>query len=111
MLDHNFLVNAHAHIFPQKIADKDAHAIGAFYGAEMAFPGLSELLLADGAKIGVDRYLVCSSATTGDQVAHINDFIASECAKHPEFYGFGTLHPDCEDPEREVEEILGIDRG
>lgn len=108
LLDHNFLVNAHAHIFPQKIADKAAHAIGAFYGAEMAFPGLSELLLADGAKIGVDRYLVCSSATTGDQVAHINDFIASECAKHPEFYGFGTLHPDFPEPEAELERVVSL---
>lgn len=108
LLDNMFLVNAHAHIFPQKIAEKAALAIGAFYDAEMSFPGLSEKLLADGEKIGVDRYLVCSSATTGDQVAHINDFIAAECAKHPAFYGFGTLHPDFPEPEAELERVVSL---
>ena len=108
LLENNFVVNAHAHIFPQKIAEKAALAIGAFYDTEMSFPGLSELLLSDGAKIGVDRYLVCSSATTGDQVAHINDFIAAECTKHPEFYGFGTLHPDFPQPEAELERVVSL---
>lgn len=53
-------------------------------------------------------YLVCSTATTSHQVESINDFIAEECGKHPEFYGFGTLHPDYADLEGETNRIIRL---
>ena len=88
------IMDAHTHIFPSKIAEKATVNIGHFYDIPMAEQGSAEQLLASGAQIGTKRYLVCSTATTSHQVTSINDFIAEECGKHPEFFGFGTLHPD-----------------
>lgn len=102
------IADAHAHIFPQKIADKAVGAIGAFYDIPMDHRGLSEALLESGSAIGTSKYLVCSTATTPAQVRSINDFIAGECRAHPEFLGFGTLHPDYEDPAEEVARIAAL---
>ena len=108
MYNGKFVVDAHTHIFPEKIAYKAVASIGAFYGIDMAHEGLSRYLIDGGERIGVDRYLVCSTATRGDQVVAINNFIAKECAEHPAFYGFGTLHPDLENPEAELERVVEL---
>ena len=104
------IIDAHTHIFPVKIADKAAGAIGDFYGVRMRHSGSSERLLEAGSRIGVSRYLVCSSATGAHQVCSINDFIASQCAAHPEFIGFGSLHPGYEDVSGEAKRMsqLGL---
>ena len=102
------IMDAHTHIFPPKIAEKATVNIGHFYDIPMAEEGNAERLLQCGAKIGTKRYLVCSTATTSHQVESINDFIAEECGKHPEFYGFGTLHPDYADLEGETNRIIRL---
>lgn len=103
------IYDAHCHIFPEKIAARATEAIGAFYGIPMQNPsGLGDDLLAEGGKIGVLRYLVCSSATTPAQVASINDFIARACALHPEFMGFGALHPDMDNAPAELERMQAL---
>ena len=104
------IFNMHTHIFPEKIADKAVDAIGAFYDISMELHGTSEHLLEDGSKIGVTRYLVCSTATTAHQVESINNFVAHEAAKHPEFVGFGSLHPEYGEISKEVDrmESLGL---
>lgn len=106
---HNYeIIDAHTHIFPTKIAEKATHAIGEFYDIPMNHPvGSAEILLESGSKIGVSRYLVCSTATVPAQVQTINDYICGECEKHPEFFGFGTLHPNMENLEDEVQRIIG----
>lgn len=97
------IYDAHAHIFPEKISKKAVASIGNFYGYEMTGDGSSSALLQSGNEIGVKKYIVCSTATTPVQVESINRFIKSECDKHPEFIGFGSLHPDFEDVEGQVE--------
>ena len=100
------IIDAHAHIFPDKIADKAVASIGAFYGIEMDHAGVSDVLIESGQTIGVEQYLVCSTATKPQQVLAINDFIYEECQKHKEFIGFATLHPDMDGVEEEVERII-----
>lgn len=104
------IADAHTHIFPQKIAGKAVGAIGRFYDIPMCHPGSPEALLESGRAIGVRKYLVCSTATHPGQVTSINDFIRESCEKHPEFLGFGTLHPGFEDIPGEVRRIreLGL---
>ncbi|MBR6934510.1 MAG: amidohydrolase [Clostridia bacterium] len=102
------LINMHTHIFPSKIEEKAVDAIGQFYGIPMENKGTSEYLLEDGAKIGVTKYLVCSTATTAHQVKSIDDFVAAEVQKHPEFIGFGSLHPDFEDPAAEIDRMISL---
>ncbi len=100
------IIDAHAHIFPSKIAQKASVTIGEFYDTEMKYTGDSETILKSGGEIGVSKYLVCSTATVPQQTSNINSFIIDECNKHPEFIGFGTLHPETENMEAEIEKII-----
>jgi uncharacterized protein len=99
------ILDIHAHIYPSKIARKAVETIGLFYDAPISHSGESADLLASGAKIGVSRYVVHSTATRVDQVRSINDFLVSECRAHPEFIGFGTLHKDYADLRGELERM------
>ena len=106
-LEKERIIDAHAHIFPLKIAAKAVASIGNFYNLTMHDgEGTAEALLESGRKIGVTQYLVCSTATRPSQVKAINDFIWEEAAMHPEFIPFATMHPDLEDLEEEMERIL-----
>lgn len=79
------IIDTHAHIFPQKIAAKAGESISQFYnGTQMHHLGVAEDLLKSGAKIGVEKYVVFSSATKPEQVESINCFIADTCKQHPE---------------------------
>ena len=73
--------------------------------------GTAQQLISDGKKAGISRHVVHSVATTAHQVRSINDFIASEVAKHSEFIGFITLHQDLTEEEIESEIDLAISRG
>ena len=102
------IIDAHAHIFPEKIAENATVSIGHFYDMPMSGCGISEKLTESGNKIGVNRYLVCSVATTPHQVNSINNFIAGECEKHKCFIGLGAMHPDSENLESDVEQIISL---
>ncbi len=102
------IVDAHSHIFPKKIADKATQSIGNFYDAKMLHTGTPQLLLESGEKIDTAKYLVSSTATKPEQVEPINTFIAEECSKHPEFFGFGTMHPGYDHIEEEIERIVAL---
>ena len=100
------IVDFHAHIYPEKIAGKATRATGDFYNIDPACSGTSEKLLLAGKKAGITRFVLLPVATKADQARHINQFIVDEVSSHQEFYGFGTLHPDCDEPVREAEFIL-----
>ena len=106
------IIDAHAHVYPEKIAAKATDTIGAFYGIKMEMPaGTPERLLEDGERAGIKRYVIHSVATTAHQVRSINDFIKRECEAHPEFIGFITLHQDLTEEEMESEVALAIENG
>lgn len=102
------IIDFHTHIYPCKIAAKAAKAIGDFYNAPMVYNGLVEELLKSGAKIGVDRYVVHSAASTPSQVEAVNNFIHSQVQEHPEFIGYGTMHPAYENFEAELNRLKEI---
>ena len=102
------IIDAHAHIFPAKIAENATVNIGRFYDIPMRGCGTPEKLLKSGRKIGVDKYLVCSTATAPQQTRHLNTFIAEECAMERSFYGFGTTHALSEDLEGDIEQIISL---
>ena len=99
------IIDAHTHIFPDKIALKASENIGAFYGIPMYTDAMVQTLLKEEASIGANRFLVCSSAVTADQTSAINDFIAANCKKHPQMVGLGALHPDFPDIAGELDRI------
>ena len=104
------IIDAHAHIFPDKIAEKASAGISGFYdGMSIDSGGTLGELLRKGAEAGVDRFLVQSVATVPRQVTTINDYIAECVRDDPErLIGFGALHPDFEDVGDEVERIVEL---
>ncbi len=98
------VTDCHCHIYPKKIAERAVAGVGQFYGREMHAPdGTAEGLLQACTDTPIQRFIVHSVATKPEQVTSINDFIAAECAKHPGFVGFMTLHQDFPHPEKEIE--------
>ena len=106
------IINAHAHIYPEKIAAKATDTIGKFYDIKMEMPaGTTERLIEDGKRAGIARHVVHSVATTAHQVRSINQFIKKETDSHPEFIGFITLHQDLTEEEMLKEVDWAISNG
>ena len=102
------VIDVHAHIYPEKIASKAVDAIGSFYSTSMYGKGTSEHLLSSMESSPITNFVVHSVATNARSVESINDFIASECAQHPEFTGFMAMHQDYADPEKEIERAVEL---
>lgn len=101
------IIDAHAHIYPDKIAVKASHSIRDFYDLPVNHDGSVGQLLELGKSAGIDMHLVHSVATTAEQVIRINDFIINEVNLHNDrFVGFCTLHPDFDNPGHEIDRIL-----
>ena len=104
------VIDAHAHVYPEKIALKAVEAVGRFYGVEqsMAGKGSSDDLLGYCDRSAITHFIIHSVATTARSVSTINTFLAEQGAAHPEFIAFGTMHPDCPDMEAEVDRALTL---
>ena len=108
-MKHYKIIDSHCHIYPDKIAAKASASTGEFYHMPSLFDGKISTLLERGGAAGIDHFVVQSVATTPKQVSSINRFIAeSVSASEGRFTGLGTLHPDSEHIEEEVEEILAL---
>ncbi len=104
------IMDAHCHIYPDKIAKKAAAATSDFYGGlGSTLDGTVATLLKEAEVAGVEHCIVQSVATTPKQVSSINNFIAN-CVKESggKFTGLGTLHPDSGDAKADVEEIISL---
>ena len=103
------IIDAHCHIYPDKIAEKASESTGNFYGIQMCLDGKISTLLEHGQNAGIDHFIVQSVATTPKQVSSINNFIANAVAESGgKFTGLGTLHPDSEDIEGDMEHLLSL---
>ena len=99
------IIDFHTHIYPEKIAQKAVESVGEFYGIKMDGGGTTDTLIEQGRSCGVTGYVVHSVAVTASRVEAINDYIASECEKHSEFNGFGTMHADFDNKIEEVKRM------
>lgn len=101
--------DAHAHIFPDKIAQKATENIGKFYDLSMDLNGTVDTLLQLGDTYHVERFLVQSVATVPEQVQSINDFISGQVALHPDrLTGFASLHPDMAGMDEEIDRVISL---
>ena len=106
------IIDAHAHIYPDKIAEKATNTIGEFYDIKMEMPaGTSARLIESGKHAGVTKFIVHSVATTPNQVRSINEFLKKEIEAHPEFIGFIALHQDLSEIDVEEEIDWAIKNG
>ena len=103
------IIDAHAHIFPDKVAARAADGISSFYNLKVRFDGTVDSLLKINEEAGIDMAVVQSVATVPEQVHNINSFIAEQVRLHPDkFIGFGALHPDFPDIAGETERIISL---
>ncbi len=109
MLNGFKVIDAHCHIYPEKIAEKAVAGTDRFYDTVAKCKGTVSDLFYEGDKAGVDRFIVQSVATTPKQVKSINEFIASEVAENSaRLTGLGTLHPESDDIVGDVAHLLEL---
>ena len=107
------IFDAHAHVYPEKIAEKAVKAIGDFYDIYIQENGTASGLIeswSENGKMIAAKCLIHSTATTAHQVERINDFISGIVSGSDKFVGFGTLHTDLTDEQAfsEVDRMIKI---
>lgn len=103
------VIDAHCHIYPEKIAARAVAGTDGFYGQHSFADGTVRTLMELGDKIGIDRFVVQSVATTPHQVQSINGFIAESVkASGGRLTGLGTLHPESTDIAGDVEHLMEL---
>ena len=60
----NNIINFHAHIYPENIAERATQSVSDGYGIKMDYNGTLEQLIEDGKKSGVTQFAVQSVAVT-----------------------------------------------
>jgi len=101
------IIDTHCHIYPDKIAEKAAKATSDFYRIPGTHNGSTSVLIERGRAAGIDHFVINSVATTPAQVHAISVFIAAKVEEGKGiFTGLGSFHPDSDDIERDVDEII-----
>ncbi|MCR5041446.1 MAG: amidohydrolase family protein [Clostridia bacterium] len=112
MMNTKNIIDAHCHIYPEKIALKAVESVERFYPElpRDSHDGTARTLIESGAKAGIDRFLVHSVATNPLQVGSINRFISGcVAASEGRFIGFGTLHPLSPRLREDFEDLIGLE--
>ena len=109
MINGIYAIDAHCHIYPEKIAERAVAGTDGFYGLNSVYKGTTTDLIEKGTNAGIDHFVVQSVATSPKQVKSINEFIAESvkegCGK---FTGLGTLHPDSTDIKGDIEHLMEL---
>ena len=106
------VIDAHCHVYPEKIAAKAVESTDHFYDTHAHGQGTVADLLAVGEAAGCDGYVIQSVASTPHHVESINRFIATAISEaesqghNGKLTGLGTLHPDHPDLKGAVEDIM-----
>ena len=90
------IVDAHCHIYPEKIAANAVQSVGEFYTIEMDGDGTTTRLNQFMEEAGITTTIGHSVAVKPKPVTSINDFIIESCKENPSYVGFMTMHPDFE---------------
>lgn len=102
------ILDIHAHIYPDIIAQKASDTIGEFYRLPVHHDGTLQTLLTLETAAGITKMVVHSVAVTWEKVTRINDFIAEAVHGHKNLTGFATMHPDHKHIAAEIDRAIGI---
>lgn len=97
------IIDFHAHIFPDKIAHLAVQNLETHYKFSWYGKGTLDDMRHEAEKSGFLRSVVFSTPTKPSQVVVNNDFLLS--IKDEKFIVFGSVHPDYEDAESEIDRI------
>ena len=100
------IIDSHTHVYPDKIALKVLETARTHLGESVHFIG--DFTLADLKNVmnrsGIDAAMVFCVAEKPKIVKSANDFLI-ESTDNKTIFGFGTIHPDMEDPVAEVRRL------
>ncbi|MBQ3537178.1 MAG: amidohydrolase family protein [Clostridia bacterium] len=99
------LIDFHAHIYPEKIAEKATNSIEIFYDFEANHIGTKEELKSISREAGIDLTVILPVAVKPSGVEHINDFALKVQNEDKDFLSFGTVHAGMENILEETERI------
>ena len=102
------IADIHAHIFPEKLAEKASHSIGSFYGVSIGREADMPRLCAEDKLAGITRCAVSNSATNASQVQNANTFLAEAVRGHDGYVAFGTIYPGMDGFEEELDRMLAL---
>ena len=105
------IIDSHCHIYPEKIALRAVEAVEDFYERLPRKPwnGTVGDLVRSGTEAGIGHFIVFTVATNPQQVCRINQFIARSVSESGgRMTGLGAMHPDSEDPARDLDELQGL---
>ena len=102
------VIDCHDHIYHRKLAPMAVKSVGEFYEVNMACSGTAEDLVKYAQTSPIKKFVVNSVALTANTVKRLNTFVAEQCRAHSEFIGLGTLHPDMENADEEIERIISL---
>ena len=88
------ILDAHTHIYPDKIAAATVRKLSGFTGLTPAFDGTAAGLRQLMRRAGVDMSIVLPVATNPDKVNRLNDF-AMQMNGADGLLSLGSMHPDC----------------
>jgi len=109
MINGIYVIDAHCHIYPEKIAERAVAGTDGFYGLNSVYKGTVSDLVEKGTEAGIDHFIVQSVATSPKQVKSINEFIANSVeSSNGKLTGLGTLHPDSADIKGDIEHLLEL---
>lgn len=104
-----FIYDMHAHVFPDKIAQKAADSIGGFYDLHMDCDGTVAQLIGQADKNDISRICIHSVALNVHAMGSINTFIHSQLVEHPDrFTGMAAIHPDYGDFDALIDEVRAL---
>lgn len=88
------IIDIHAHVFPDAIAEKASGSIGAFYQMEPKEDGTVSRLLDLEREAGISHACIHSVAITPHSIDSINRFISQSVEASPErLTGYASIHP------------------
>ena len=103
------VIDAHCHIYPDKIARRATAGTEQFYDLHAYGDGTVSMLTQNGLAAGITHFVVQSVATSPAQVSGINRFIAATVrASGGMMTGLGTLHPDSPHLKEDLDEIVAL---
>jgi len=98
-------IDVHAHAFHPKIAHKVLDQLEDHYGITPVGTGVADDLIAHLDKAGLDKAVVLTAATSPVQVIPANNWAISLKKENPRFIPFGTIHPDFDRNEYELDRL------
>ncbi len=100
------IVDVHAHAFDEKIAIKATENLHHYYGIKPAADGRLKNLIESYKENKIDKLVLCATATKPAQVQMINNYVSKLLCEN--IVGLGTLHPDFDDIDAEIERIKSL---